>query len=63
MPMEPPSSSRLLGIVLFHYEFSDLARLQTALESIEKNGQGVAVGSRAHQQDEAVAKVEYTVVF
>ena len=62
MPMEPPSSSRLVVIVLFHYEFSDLARL-TALENIEKNGQGVAVGSRAHQQDEAVAKVEYTVVF
>jgi len=37
-------------------KFSDLSRLEEKLKSIEKNGIGLAVGSRAHLQQQAVAK-------
>jgi len=37
-------------------KFSDLDRLEQRMKEIEKDGCGVVVGSRAHLQDEAVAK-------
>jgi hypothetical protein len=38
-------------------KFSDYFRLQAAMTTIEKNGLGFVVGSRAHLQEEAIAKV------
>lgn len=38
-------------------EITDLQRLEVALDRKAKDGEGVAVGSRAHLQNEAVAKV------
>lgn len=37
-------------------KFADVDRLLTSMNRIEKDGYGVAIGSRAHLQDDAVAK-------
>jgi dolichyl-phosphate beta-glucosyltransferase len=37
--------------------FSDLDRLEERMNQIERDGHGVVVGSRAHMQGDAVAKV------
>ena len=42
-------------------EFSDIQKVLTAMNSIEKDGLGVIVGSRAHLVDtEAVVKVKFS---
>lgn len=38
-------------------QFSDYLRLHQTVKQIEKNGLGLGIGSRAHLQSEAIAKV------
>jgi dolichyl-phosphate beta-glucosyltransferase len=38
-------------------EIADLTKVLNKLKQIEKNGHGVVVGSRAHLQQDVVAKV------
>lgn len=44
-------------------EIEELEKVEAALKKIEKNELGIGIGSRAHLQDEAVAKACICICF